>query len=174
MSSSAASIASSRSRVSDHWWITLSLRDGSCYSLVLCCAARLLSSAVSSEFDPLEKWDVSYARNVKSTLRLTMSQVRRCYEIFKLNSVSDRHKQSKPMVAYRLEVKARLFHAEQEVLALYSQRPEERKEKLAEMYNELEQHYLAVMKKARLHQHGCSCHRFLFKALADDSMLRLR
>ncbi len=94
---------------------------------------------------------MSYAREVKSTLRLTMSQVRRCYEMFKLNAVNDRHKQSKAMVAYRLEVKARLFHAEQEVLSLYSQKPEERKEKLQEMYNEIEQHYLAVIKKARLH-----------------------
>ena len=105
----------------------------------------------SSDVDPLDKWDVEYARTVKSSLRLTLGQVRRCYEIFRLSGVTDRHKQSKQMVAYRLEVKARLFHAEQEVLSLYSSKPDERKEKLQEMYNELEQHYLAVIKKARLH-----------------------
>ena len=55
------------------------------------------------------------------------------------------------MVAYRLEVKARLFHEECEVLSLYSQKSDDRKQKLAEIYNELEQHYLAVIKKARLH-----------------------
>lgn len=55
------------------------------------------------------------------------------------------------MTAYRLEIKARLFREEAEVLSLYSQRPEERKEKLQEMYKELEEHYLAVIKKARLH-----------------------
>jgi hypothetical protein len=103
------------------------------------------------DVDPLEKWDISYARHVKSILRLTLNQVRRCYEIFKLNAVNDRHKQSKSMTAFRLEVKARLFHSEQEVLSLYSHKPEERKEKLHEMYTELEQHYLAVIKKARLH-----------------------
>jgi len=101
--------------------------------------------------DPLEKWDPAYARRVKACLRLTLAQVRRCYEIFKLNSVSDRHRHSKAMTAYRLEVKARLFNQEQEVLSLYSHKPEQRKEKLAEMYNELEQHYLTVIKKARLH-----------------------
>ena len=80
-----------------------------------------------------------------------MAQVRRCYEIFKLNSINDRHKNSKSMVAYRLEVKARLFREEQEILSLYSQKPELRKEKLAEIYNELEAHFQAVLKKARLH-----------------------
>lgn len=55
------------------------------------------------------------------------------------------------MTAFRLEVKARLFREEQEVLSLYSQNSELRKEKLAEIYDELEQHYLAVIKKARLH-----------------------
>jgi histone acetyltransferase 1 len=103
--------------------------------------------------DPLDHWDLSYARRVKACLRLTMGQVRRCYEIFKLAlQVNDRHnKTSKAMTAYRLEVKARLFKQEQEVLSLYSHKPEERKEKLAEMYNELEAHYLTVIKKARLH-----------------------
>lgn len=55
------------------------------------------------------------------------------------------------MVAYRLEVKGRIYREEQEVLSLYSQKPELRKEKLSEIYNELEQHYLSVIKKARLH-----------------------
>jgi hypothetical protein len=55
------------------------------------------------------------------------------------------------MVAYRLEVKTRIFREEAEVLSLYSNKPELRKEKLAEIYNELEQHYAIVIKKARLH-----------------------
>lgn len=55
------------------------------------------------------------------------------------------------MTAYRLEVKARIFREEAEVLSLYSSKPEDRKEKLQEIYKELEEHYLAVIKKARLH-----------------------
>jgi hypothetical protein len=104
-----------------------------------------------SDHDPLEQWSPEYALIVKGSLRITLAQVRRCYEIFKLNAVNDRHKMSKAMVAYRLEVKARLFKEEQEVLSLYSNNPEKRKEKLAEIYNEIEQHYLVVIKKARLH-----------------------
>lgn len=49
----------------------------------------------SDEPDPLDRWDVAYARRVKAALRITMAQVRRCYEIFKLNAVNDRHKNSK-------------------------------------------------------------------------------
>jgi len=49
----------------------------------------------SDEPDPLDQWDVAYARRVKAALRITMAQVRRCYEIFKLNAVNDRHKNSK-------------------------------------------------------------------------------
>ena len=57
------------------------------------------------------------------------------------------------MVAFRLEVKARIFKEEQEILSLYSQKPEERKEKIKEIYDELEQHYLTVIRKARLKPH---------------------
>jgi hypothetical protein len=55
------------------------------------------------------------------------------------------------MQAYRLEVKARIHREMQEVLSLHSQKRSERKEKLAEIYNELEEHYLRVIKKARVH-----------------------
>jgi len=117
----------------------------------MCRQNRCFERHPGSDIDPLERWDPVRGNMIKRALRITLAQVRRCYEIFKLNSINDKNKNSRAMTAYRLEVKRRIFHEEQEVLSLYSNKPEERKEKLAEIYNELEQHYLMAIKKARLH-----------------------
>ena len=93
-------------------------------------------------------WDAEYARSVQRALRIPLKQVRRCYEIFKLSQTDVR--QSRQYDQYRLEVKRRLYVEREEALCTAAS-GEERKEMLHDMYAELEQHYLAVVRKARIH-----------------------
>ena len=96
------------------------------------------------------RWDVEYAQRVSRSLRIPLRQVRRCYEIFKLSQTDTRAAHSKAYNEYRLEVKLRLYGEREEWLCV-SASGEERKELLHELYQHLEQHYLAVIKKARIH-----------------------
>jgi len=85
----------------------------------------------------LEEWDEKYAKIVHQTLRITMEQVRRCYEAFKLGALSKADKAAYQQ--YRLEVKARLLHQNQEEMSALDLEP--RKQRLHEMYLELESTY---------------------------------
>ena len=93
-------------------------------------------------------WDRRYAESVQAALRIPMRQVRRCYEIFKLAQTDVR--QSRQYELYRQEVKRRLYCEREEQLCT-SAKGMERKELLHRWYMELEQHYLQVIKKARIH-----------------------
>jgi histone acetyltransferase 1 len=97
----------------------------------------------------LEEWDKQYGEKVRKALRITPQQARRIYEILKLNSID--LKNNKAYTAYRLEVKKRLFVENEEILGVSVANEEERKEKLQEIYRELETHYMGVIRKARLH-----------------------
>ena len=94
------------------------------------------------------EWDVAYARGVREALRIPMTQVRRCYEIFKLSQTDVR--QPRQLELYRMEVKRRLWKQMEEQLYT-SACGEERKDMLHHLYLDLEQHYLQVIKKARIH-----------------------
>ena len=96
------------------------------------------------------RWDLPYAQRVSRALRIPLRQVRRCYEIFKLSQTDTRGANSRPHHDYMLEVKQRLYVEKEEWLCV-SASGQERKELLHEMYQQLEQHYLAVIKKARIH-----------------------
>ena len=96
------------------------------------------------------RWDTEYAERVSRVLRIPLRQVRRCYEIFKLSQTDTRGAHSRPYHEYRLEVKQRLYVEKEEWLCV-SASGQERKELLHELYQQLEQHYLAVIKKARIH-----------------------
>jgi len=85
----------------------------------------------------LEEWDEKYAKIVHQTLRITMEQVRRCYEAFKLGALNKADKAAYQQ--YRLEVKARLLHQNQEEMSALDLEP--RKQRLHEMYLELESTY---------------------------------
>ena len=96
------------------------------------------------------RWDVSYAARVSRALRIPMRQVRRCYEIFKLSQTDTRGANSRAYHEYTVEVKQRLYVEKEEWLCV-SASGQERKDLLHELYQQLEQHYLAVIKKARIH-----------------------
>jgi GNAT superfamily N-acetyltransferase len=70
-------------------------RAFACTLLTVFVGLCLISLSAGSDVDPLERWDPVYASVVKAALRITLAQVRRCYEIFRLNAISDRHKNSK-------------------------------------------------------------------------------
>jgi histone acetyltransferase 1 len=97
---------------------------------------------------PLHAFRPEYSSEMRRKLRITAQQARRIYEILKLNCIE--MKNCKQYTAYRLEVKRRLAVENEELLSVYSHSDAERKEKLAEIYKDLETHYLTVIKKGRL------------------------
>ena len=54
----------------------------------LCKKNKFFEKQTHADADPLQSWDSSYAKRVKTALRITLSQVRRCYEIFKVSDDS--------------------------------------------------------------------------------------
>jgi histone acetyltransferase 1 len=96
-----------------------------------------------------QSWDPIYGEQVSRLLRVPLKQVRRCYEIFKLAQTDIR--QPRLYEAYRLEVKRRLYVEHEELLSVNWKAGEERKQRLHQMYTQLEQHYHEIIKKARIH-----------------------
>ena len=67
------------------------------------------------EMEWFGEWRIEYGKKVQEKLRITLGQVRRCYEIFKLNSIDTRNE--KQYTPYRLEVKRRLFVENEEEIS---------------------------------------------------------
>lgn len=97
----------------------------------------------------LQGWDRSLGERIRKQLRITLSQVRRCYEILKLAQIN--MKDERTYTQYRLEIKRRLFVENEHSLSVNTHSAAERKSELAELYSAIEQHYLTVIRKARLH-----------------------
>jgi len=100
-----------------------------------CRIHNLFQSKVS-----LQEWDQSYADNARKLLRITPTQIRRCYEIFKSASVDMNNENQ--YTDYRLEVKARLNVLYAEDLSVASHDIAERKRRLHNLYKQLERNYL--------------------------------
>ena len=97
----------------------------------------------------LNGWDPVYGARVRSCLRITLGQVRRCYEILKLSTINV--KDDRVYTPYRLEIKRRLYIENEDELSVNYASAAERKQQLQEMYAALEAHYLMVIRKARVH-----------------------
>jgi len=93
-------------------------------------------------------WNRKYAEYVRRELRITLAQVRRCYEIFRFASIDPRDEEG--LKEFRLDVKKRLFKDHEEELSIYVNDPEGRKKRLQELYQELEDAYRNVCRKARI------------------------
>lgn len=80
---------------------------------------------------------------MRAELKLTMDQIRRCYEILKLRYIDRANEEV--YKAYRLEVKNRLFKQNQEELLMVAKQDSVRKQMLQQLYEEEEQIYWGLL-----------------------------
>jgi histone acetyltransferase 1 len=98
------------------------------------------------------EWNLENAQTIRDELYIPFSQIRRCYEILKLMQVDQRvtNQRATYLEEYRKEIKRRLYMENIESIATQSHSLTQRMKLLDKMYTELEQHYLLVIRKARL------------------------
>lgn len=121
------------------------LRDSA--DLKNCVEKKLLDENVDAGKPP-SKEDLL---RIQKALKITKSQALRCYEMNILRCIEADDDERKTKL--RLMIKRRLYREFSDVLGTFSS--EDRKIKLAELYDDLEREYLTVLR--RLHRRGMSC-----------------
>jgi histone acetyltransferase 1 len=102
--------------------------------------------AVYPDLNKLPKhWTDEFGKEVQKKLKITKDQIRKCYETAILEKLKFSNATKEDLVEYRLDVKRRLFKTYDIDKSISD--PDERKEKLHEMYNELEEEYLDIITK---------------------------
>jgi histone acetyltransferase 1 len=91
-------------------------------------------------------WDEGFARVVADDLRITMTQVRRCYELFRLGSLAGASEHD--VTKFRLDVKNRLWNKHKAELAVLGPSLP-RKSRLHQLYLKLEASYQLLIRKTR-------------------------
>eukprot|EP01027_Heterolobosea_sp_BB2_P021489 GEZU01030902.1.p1 GENE.GEZU01030902.1~~GEZU01030902.1.p1 ORF type:complete len:148 (+),score=69.47 GEZU01030902.1:328-771(+) len=86
-------------------------------------------------------------KKIRDELKITKKQIRKCYEAYKLHTVDRSNEEQYKQ--YRLEVKRRLFRVHEEDLHFITD-ADERKKKLAEVYNAQEKYYAKLYAKAAI------------------------
>jgi GNAT superfamily N-acetyltransferase len=91
-------------------------------------------------------WNEAYAAEVKTKLKITVTQVRRLFEVRKLSKVN--FKNEKEYAKYQLEIKKRLLQTHAEQLCVLTADDAERRRKLNALYKKDEAKFLLLLSKA--------------------------
>lgn len=99
-------------------------------------------------FDKLPKqWSEEFAQTVQKKLRINKEQIRKCYETAMLEKLKFSNASKERFTEYRLEVKRRLFKTFDMEKSIAD--ADDRKEKLQELYLDVEEQYMHVIAKVR-------------------------